>query len=515
MPTPTDEPTTAAAARATTDGGDAAGDADRHGVVRLLLRGLDFTVLGLVAVVGVASVAFLDAAMQALLLKLFVIVFLSLLPGWLYLQFVVIKGDGLYDEYVLNLYRLEIDSVANLPMPPPASDHWDAWRAAYERHPEADPAENVYLRRFEAVYGRSAVPDRRRRVPTPGDTGRAGGPHRPRRSSDTFAPVVWATALLCAGWLAVLQPEAYRVLDLFEDVSLSGLPEVPAEPLRFGFIGAYAFLLQTAVRRYFQSDLKTHFYVGAITRVVIVSLVVVAVAQVWQGTSNLQNAFAFLLGFFPLLGLHLIQQALAGVLGGLVPAMRERHPLTDLDGLNIWWQARLVEEGVEDMQHLTTADLVELMLHTRVPVNRMVDWIDQAFLYLRLEPAPPGAAGGAAPVDARSRLRAHGIRTATDLLDAVDDADATDDPAFVEGLGSLLRQDGSPLDPLAGLRRGLAGEVNLWHVRRWKAAAWLRGQPRPDDTSTPNAPTPTTPAASVPAPAPAPTPVAATPTPTA
>jgi hypothetical protein len=67
---------------------------------------------------ALVSTTFLDRPTQVLL-KAFLIVFLSVLPGWLYLQFIAIKGTGLYDEYVLNLYRLKIDDVANLPKPPP------------------------------------------------------------------------------------------------------------------------------------------------------------------------------------------------------------------------------------------------------------------------------------------------------------------------------------------------------------------------------------------------------------
>ena len=42
---------------------------------------------------------------------------LALIPGWLYLEFVVHRGQGLYDEYVLNLFRLHIDEYRNLPAP--------------------------------------------------------------------------------------------------------------------------------------------------------------------------------------------------------------------------------------------------------------------------------------------------------------------------------------------------------------------------------------------------------------
>lgn len=157
----------------------------------------------------------------------------------------------------------------------------------------------------------------------------------------------------------------------------------------------------------------------------------------------------------------------------MVPVIEERYPLTDLDGLNIWWQARLVEEGVEDMQHLTTANLVELMLHTRMPVTRMVDWIDQAFLYLRVgeHRSRRHERQAGAGVDERAQLRAHGIRTATDLLDVLDHAEVDTEVRAV--LTSLLHDEHDGYQRLRCLRRSLDGEVNLRHVRTWKQAAWL------------------------------------------
>jgi hypothetical protein len=89
------------------------------------------------------------------------------------------------------------------------------------------------------------------------------------------------------------------------------------------------------------------------------------------------------------------------------------------------------------MQNLTTMNLVDVILHTRVPPGRLVDWVDQAFLLIHLDKtdrtelsnlrkglrqqdgatthAEPCAESGAA---ARLNLRRVGIRTATDLLKA-------------------------------------------------------------------------------------------------
>jgi len=57
------------------------------------------------------------------------------------------------------------------------------------------------------------------------------------------------------------------------------------------------------------------------------------------------------------------------------------------------------------------------MLETRIPAPRLVDWIDQAILYLHLG---VGASEDAKAVAARQRLRSYGIRTATNLEQAVE-----------------------------------------------------------------------------------------------
>lgn len=454
-------------------------ESGRRGLFGTILRALNWLVLLGVTLAGVVSVAVVDTSAQVLLLKVFIIVFLSLLPGWLYLQFLLIKGDGLYDEFVLNLYRLKIDNIRNLPMPPPASTYWDEWMRERQDRTRAAPSENIYLRKFESVYGRASVPDDRRRPNTDPPPADEVGRKRRQLRSDTFAPVVWATALFCAGWLAVLQPDAYRLFEVGK-VSASGFAKVPVEALQFGFIGSYAFLLQTVVRRYFQSDLKTHFFVGAISRIVVVALIVVAVDQIWPSSAGALNAFAFFAGFFPLLGLQLIQQALTRLLGNIVPVIDERYPLSDLDGLNIWWQARLVEEGVEDMEHLTTANLVDLMLHTRMPVHRMADWIDQAFLFLHVGqhqgPHQDDDQPGGAEHPDRQVLRRHGIRTASDLLDVfrvAETARAEDDGRMLQGLLALLPAEQPTPSRLECIRGILEGEVNLWHIRQWKSGDWL------------------------------------------
>ena len=156
--------------------------------------------------------------------------------------------------------------------------------------------------------------------------------------------------------------------------------------LKFGFLGAYSFILQMLIRRFFQSDLRPSAYANALLRLIIVLILVAALYQILP-QDNLRSAavIAFVIGFFPLAGMQAIQRFAATALRVVLPSLNPPYPLNQLDGLSVWYEARLLEEGIEDMQSLATANFVDVILHTRVPVGRLVDWVDQAHLYLRLD----------------------------------------------------------------------------------------------------------------------------------
>ena len=72
------------------------------------------------------------------------------------------------------------------------------------------------------------------------------------------------------------------------------------------------------------------------------------------------------------------------------------------------------EEDIENVPNLATADIVELMLNTKIANNRIIDWVDQAILLMVLPPAPKeGAQNWIGTV-----LRNNGIRTASALVAA-------------------------------------------------------------------------------------------------
>ena len=376
-------------------------------------------------------------------LKLFVLWCLSFLPGWLYVRFIGMRAKALWNEYVLNLHRLGWDLPENLPEPPPASEFHDRWK---QKHQSELTGDNIYQQKFEAYYGRdvprAAMKDRPGATPeeNQGDTtgpgqdqaGNNGQDEEYTVSGESLFPVFLATAVLAVGWSAVLW-----------DTRFLSAPDGAWDVLKYGFIGAYAFVTGMLIRRFYQSDLRPSAYASAVVRIILVLLIVAVLYQVTGGTTEMADhaalAVAFLIGFFPLVGLQFLQRVTSKALNLVVPQISSEYPLDQLDGLNLWYEARLTEEGVEDMQNLTTMNLVDVILHTRVPPGRLVDWTDQAFLLIHLDKtdrgeldalrgkrrrgqhdaatahAGPGPESGAV---ARLNLRRVGIRTATDLLKA-------------------------------------------------------------------------------------------------
>lgn len=298
-------------------------------------------------------------------LKLFAVWCLSFLPGWLYVRFLGQRAGALWHEYVLNLHRLGWDRPENLPEPPPDSEFRAEWRRAVgDRQVGQGKDSNLYRLKFAAYYGRQAS--------------ETSSNFSVR--TETMFPVFLATAVLAACWVAVLW-----------DTSSATDPTTLWDILKFAFLGAYAFVVQGLIRRFFQSDLRPSAYASAVLRIVVALVTMVALHQLLASLAlSTEAAVAFVVGFFPVIAFQALQRAAAAALRVFVPQLTPDYPLNQLDGLNVWYEARLVEEGIEDMQNLATANLVDVMLHTRVPVGRLVDWVDQAQLYLHLDRAERG-----------------------------------------------------------------------------------------------------------------------------
>lgn len=377
------------------------------------------------------------------LLRIAVVWVLASTPGWIFVRFMTDRTPSIWDEYVLNLYRLGWDRPENLPPPPLSSPFFESWRVAGgEGRLRRD---NIYRQKFDAYYGASVAATGRDRL------------HRIR--VETLFPVFLLTVLLSAYWTALLW-DAHSL-----DVG-SGAAKLWTCPA-FGFLGAYISSVNMLVRRFLRNDLRPSAYASFALRVIVVLLLAVGIHPLLNklgADAAIQAAVMFVVGIFPP-GLLRVMQGLAAThLRVLVPSLSPDYPLSDLEGMSAWYESQLLAEGIEDMQGLVTANLVDLLLHTQIPTAWLIDWIDQSILLLHLSRS--------AEHDLTPKLRKLGIRTATDLL-------ATFPAEEMESKSERTGSTNASLDSLADLNgdattvrnlvRIVAREPEFAYVRNWKS----------------------------------------------
>jgi hypothetical protein len=315
-------------------------------------------------------------ALAARTLQLVFIATLTLLPALLFFVFDRVHLSTLRDDFVRHIIRFD---------------------------PELESKRDVmakYGPRMEEAYG------------TEGTSSRL----LPARRS----PLLLATLVIALGWtLTLLNPD----LTVREGSSadLVSLFEPERSAVTFGFLGAYFYALGTIFRGYVRKDLLPKAYTHITVRIFLTIVLAWVLDLVTQG-ADVALVLAFVAGILPETAIRVVQNYLRSVLQRRVElgALTDRHPLTNLDEIDIYDHARLLEEGVNNVEALAHHDVIDLMLQTRIPVPRLVDWVDQAILYLHVGGYGDGKDGERRR--ALDSLGMYGIRTATDLEGAVDAA---------------------------------------------------------------------------------------------
>ncbi len=244
-------------------------------------------------------------------------------------------------------------------------------------------------------------------------------------------------------------------------------------PVRFAFVGAYFFSLQLLFRRYVRRDLRASAYVAASLRIILAVIGIWVVSEArglidWQhaGTDSAAGdkvddsliVLGFVIGVFPRVAWQIIQSVAGRIASVVVPSLKTQLPISDLDGLTVWHEARFEEEDIENIPNMATADLVDLMINTRFPPDRLIDWVDQSILYTHLGPNHENDAS-----DPRAILRAHGIRTATSLIEAYNrSVKYGDTDKFEEILAGDVRK------PIRSLVDAVGTNPNLKLIQTWR-----------------------------------------------
>ncbi|HEV3470994.1 MAG TPA: hypothetical protein VG148_16845, partial [Pyrinomonadaceae bacterium] len=242
--------------------------------------------------------------------------------------------------------------------------------------------------------------------------------------------------------------------------------------VRFAFIGAYFFALQLLFRRYVRRDLRASAYVAVSLRIILAMLGIWVIGAVLEMVPpdwgvgdrdspqfvNTLLVMGFVVGVFPRVVWQVVQAGLKKRLGGwIAPNMETQLPISDLDGLTVWHEARFEEEDIENVPNMATADIVDMMINTRFPPDRIIDWVDQAILYTHL--------GHEDDKDKsrRALLRAHGIRTASALVEAYNRSVAHGDRDLFE---KILPGEGR--SPMRSLVDAVGTNPNLKLIQTWR-----------------------------------------------
>jgi hypothetical protein len=405
----------------------------------------------LLALIG--SVTVLPQRYQLIALRSVILVTVCLLPAVMWFLFIAARKASLLNGFLANLYRL------GLLTPAPRSS---------SALPAADPAHDQrlmsYLQKFESVYGR-LPPSVRDSVLKKGISPYKASDVTSLIGQSTTVPVMLSTILIALGWLVTLPP-AQVPHTITDASSWARAIEPTATPVTLAFLGAYFFSLQMLFRRYVRNDLGGSAYVAVSMRIVLAVIgtwvVMVASLQLGLATEGQLLVIGFVIGVFPQVAWQIIQTAFRKMTSFIrLKSMESDLPLSDLDGLTVWHEARLEEEDIENIPNMATTDLVELFINTRFPPERIIDWVDQAILYTQL---------GAENKGFRDVLRLQGIRTATSFLEASAAIKKQQKQSAADDTTSA-----NVMEFASSLEAALSTNSNLALVQRWRTMSPVQG----------------------------------------
>ena len=405
----------------------------------------------------------------------FILIFLPLI---IFALFVVARSSSLLNSFIANLDRLGLlgyrvtgaDTVTWVIDP----SNMTGDDISIESKESRRRSITSYFERFQATYG-DLAPDFVEHLIDATEAHEASTDKAvvsPRLFSSNFIPVYVVTVLCAVGWFSCLSPLSADDFPTTLDAYMPRITGVSA-----AFFGAYLFSMQLLVWRFMRRDLGPNAYVAFTLRLILAGLaawilpVVLDVMPLgFKSDTDNENWILFLsfvIGVFPMVLWQLIAGAakkFPGVSWAL-PSFEQALPLSDLDGLTVWHQARLEEEDVENVHNMATADIVDLMLSTRFPPHRIIDWIDQAILLSFV-------AGESSEVTAqrRNELRKYGIVNATGVLVTLREKHLGDDATIRLRPGSAdPAQDSVKIVPwMFVLADNLQTNSNLVLVRNWK-----------------------------------------------
>lgn len=165
--------------------------------------------------------------------------------------------------------------------------------------------------------------------------------------------------------------------------------------LQFGFLGAYVYFINHLVRAYFTLDLSPSTYIGLSVRMATGSLVSLvlsflipmdvpdAASNDWPPTLQALAAISFIFGYFPSRAMLLLEKRVNRLIGNANQNRMETE-LSKLPGVSALHEVRLRQEGFDNVENLSHADVVELAVKTGFSYLQISEWVGRSWLRTHL-----------------------------------------------------------------------------------------------------------------------------------
>jgi hypothetical protein len=219
--------------------------------------------------------------------------------------------------------------------------------------------------------------------------------------------------------------------------------------IAMAFLGAYIWSIQYIFRRMMTLDLPPGAYFSVGTRMIYSTFLAVVFQYLLVGTevggTSQVVVVSFLTGIFPERVLSWMRDS-AGQIFAKPKISAPQLPLEMIEGISGFHKARLFELGIDGIQNLAHASLLELILKTPFKARVLVDWMAQARLCLEFN-------------ENTNKIRAAGIRTILDLQEVFE----ANDNALVE---TLAENSGVNIDLIRTVYVANKEEISISRLRK-------------------------------------------------